>query len=152
MHHDTSDCAVCAPRYGLTREECYELLGIQPQPPIVRMTVLPNFPGYGICEDGTIIGPSGRPMVGDVDRDGYRKFRPMVAGRRVITRVHRVVALAWLPYPPTPAHVQVAHGDGQPHNNHASNLRWSTQAENEQDKKRHGTWGRNQFSEVRDVQ
>jgi hypothetical protein len=33
----------------------------------------------------------------------------------------------------------VAHGDGDPSNNRAGNLRWSTRWQNEHDKRRHGT-------------
>lgn len=40
---------------------------------------------------------------------------------------------------PSPAH-QAAHWDGNLKNNSAANLRWATQKENEDDKKRHGTF------------
>jgi hypothetical protein len=50
---------------------------------------------------------------------------------------HRLVALAFLP---NPRHLSdVAHNDGDPSNNHVSNLRWSTHRDNQMDMRRHGT-------------
>jgi NUMOD4 motif-containing protein len=41
---------------------------------------------------------------------------------------------------PRPApHFQAAHGNGQPYDNHLSNLRWATPKENDADKDAHGT-------------
>jgi len=53
--------------------------------------------------------------------------------------LNRLVCLTWHGKPPTPKH-QAAHWDGDPWNNDEQNLRWATQLENEQDKKRHGRW------------
>lgn len=55
--------------------------------------------------------------------------------------VHRAVALAFIGAPPTPQH-QIAHFDGNPANNHYSNLRWATVQENKDDSVRHGTVAR----------
>ncbi len=44
--------------------------------------------------------------------------------------VHRLVAFAWLPEPPTAKHVWINHKDGNKANNHASNLEWSTISQN----------------------
>jgi hypothetical protein len=38
--------------------------------------------------------------------------------------------------------MECLHGDGDPTNNNLSNLRWGTSIENEEDKLRHGTRGR----------
>lgn len=46
--------------------------------------------------------------------------------------VHRLVAEVFLPPPPSPAHVEVNHVDGNPTNNHVDNLTWCTKAENVQ--------------------
>ena len=55
--------------------------------------------------------------------------------------IHRLVALAFLGNPPTPSH-EVAHADGDPANNHFSNLRWATSKENQADKVIHGRTNR----------
>lgn len=52
--------------------------------------------------------------------------------------VHRLVACAFLGPPPSSRH-EVAHNDGNPSNNHASNLRWATHADNMSDMIAHGT-------------
>lgn len=55
------------------------------------------------------------------------------------TRVHRLVALAFLGPPPTDRH-EVRHLDGDPTNNNVSNLAWGTPEENHADQIRHGRW------------
>ena len=45
-------------------------------------------------------------------------------------RVHRLVAKAFLPPPPSEKHTQVNHIDGNPANNRADNLEWVTRSEN----------------------
>lgn len=71
---------------------------------------------------------SGHLRVGLTGRDGKRK--------RMF--VHQLVCAAWHGPKPSPKH-QVAHFDGDPLNNHPSNLRWATAKENVADAKRHGT-------------
>lgn len=44
--------------------------------------------------------------------------------------VHRMVAKAFLPPPPTPLHIEVNHKDGNPSNNNVHNLEWCTKSEN----------------------
>ena len=57
--------------------------------------------------------------------------------------VHRLVATCFIGPQPSPLH-EVAHNDGNPGNNSASNLRWSTRSENHRDKVSHGTHNRGQ--------
>ncbi|WP_430393757.1 NUMOD4 motif-containing HNH endonuclease [Brevibacterium paucivorans] len=52
-------------------------------------------------------------------------------------RVHRVVMLAFIG--PPPEGMEVCHQDGDPENNHLSNLRYDTHAANVNDRRRHGT-------------
>ena len=52
---------------------------------------------------------------------------------------HRLVALTWIGPAPTDRH-EVAHGDGSRTNNHWRNLRWATPAQNQADRKLHGTY------------
>ena len=59
---------------------------------------------------------------------GYRNAQIGVKGHLV----HRLVAQAFLPPPPSEAHTQVNHKDGDPANNHADNLEWVTPSQNNQ--------------------
>ena len=52
--------------------------------------------------------------------------------------LHRLVCEAFHGPPPLDGMV-AAHGDGDPANNNADNLRWATYAENNRDAQRHGT-------------
>ena len=70
-------------------------------------------------------------------KNGYRKVS-LSSGSEVVTHlVHRLVAEAWLP--DFDFDRQVAHNDGNPSNNKASNLRMATPKENSADTLRHGT-------------
>jgi NUMOD4 motif/HNH endonuclease len=53
--------------------------------------------------------------------------------------IHVLVCVAFHG-PKPPDKNEVAHADGDPLNNHVSNLRWATWKENNEDKKRHGTY------------
>ena len=52
--------------------------------------------------------------------------------------VHILVCRAFHGNKPSEKHI-VAHWDGDPFNNYFVNLRWATNSENEEDKRRHGT-------------
>lgn len=109
---------------------------------------LPRFPAYEISEHGNvrrIIAAPGLAFAGRVlkcrpehNRGGY--MRVAITGPTGMTKaaVHRLVCEAFNGPPPSPC-AQVAHYDGNPANNHYSNLRWATPKENCADKKRHGT-------------
>lgn len=72
-------------------------------------------------------GPKGHLMVGLC---AFGKRRPML--------VHRAVLAAFVGPAPTETPI-TRHLDGNPGNNHLSNLRYGTYSENEFDKVRHGT-------------
>ncbi len=59
-------------------------------------------------------------------------------GRRRTKHVHTLVCAAFHGPKPSPLH-EVRHGDGDRSNSRPSNLCWGTPAENEADKRRHGT-------------
>tara|TARA_R110002167_G_scaffold59270_7_gene167851 strand:- start:1863 stop:2375 length:513 start_codon:yes stop_codon:yes gene_type:complete len=67
----------------------------------------------------------------------YRVYHIQAEGKKVHVSAHREVLMAFVGPPPTADH-QCAHYDGSPTNNHFSNLRWATAAENTADKVRHG--------------
>ena len=71
-------------------------------------------------------------------RAGYPRFKLTIQGRHEYFEAHRLVAMAFLGGP-VGDRTEVAHGDGDPANNHHSNLSWKTHAENEDDKLAHGT-------------
>ena len=89
-------------------------------------------------------GDEWRIINGSVGKNGYRYIA--VTGRKK-RYVHRLVAEAFLGSPPSGA--EVAHWDGVRTNNQATNLRWSTAAENSADKIRHGTTNRGMQSKSR---
>lgn len=99
-------------------------------------------PGYAVSSDGLVMstrpGRLGKLIAPYQDDDGYVHVTTTIDGRGKRVAVHRMVALAFLGQPPSPLH-QVAHGDGDPSNNHAANLRWATAKENQADRVRHGT-------------
>lgn len=70
---------------------------------------------------------------------GYRQVclqqRPQ--GRKETALVHALVMAAFVG--PRPPGMQTRHLDGDPSNNHVSNLRYGTQADNNRDAVRHGT-------------
>jgi hypothetical protein len=99
---------------------------------------IPGYPGYQVTNDGRVVGMKGGWLNQRPNHDGYMTVIIRHGGQSRPMLVHRLVALAWLPSQPSPEHEQVAHWDGNPTNNHASNLRWATRVQNEADKLRHG--------------
>ena len=91
---------------------------------------------------------AGKILKGRVKKSGHREYHVRVDGVGKHLAAHREVLFAFSGPPPTPDH-QCAHWDGDPLNNHYSNLRWATAAENTADKVRHGRHmnGRRNFTE-----
>lgn len=102
-------------------------------------------PGYYVSDLGIVYGP------GDLGRRGYRKkssYAPdkyghqavdlYVDGRRYHKYVAVLVAEAFIPNPHN--YPEVRHLDGNPLNNHVSNLAWGTHQDNMDDAKAHGTF------------
>lgn len=64
-----------------------------------------------------------------LDRCGYPKLRTSIDNTKVNFRVHRVIALTFIPNPENKP--QINHLDGNKTNNHVSNLEWCTNSENQ---------------------
>lgn len=73
-----------------------------------------------------------------IGSEGYPFVAIIVAGKRVTKPVHRLVCQAFHGDPPSDVHV-VRHLDGNKTSNLPDNLKWGSYAENEADKRRHGT-------------
>lgn len=99
-----------------------------------------GFPDYMISSLGRVASykTPRRPfeMIASAGRDGYLHVVLCGGGRRKTTRVHTIVAAAFLG--PRPEGHEILHGDGDKRNNALANLRYGTKSENSQDALRHG--------------
>lgn len=103
-------------------------------------------PAYEISEFGDVrrcvkgrTRRIGHMPPGNIDKLGYRRFKLMLpSGSKIVAQGHRLVCEAFHGPRPSVKH-QVAHWDGNPRNNHYTNLRWATSKENLADRRRHGT-------------
>jgi hypothetical protein len=103
-----------------------------------------EFPGYWIYEDGRVWSDSklpanscGKFLMQSLDKDGYVRYKLYVDGTYCRKFAHRLVLEAFVG--PCPEGMECRHLDGNPQNNHVSNLCWGTKEENQADKRRHGT-------------
>jgi len=122
------------------------------QQPLIRngknFFPIPDYDGlYAISEDGDILRLSRTipyskdnlktcllkefKMKFTFDKDGYYKTQLVKNGDRFYYRVHRLVALTFLPPMPIDK-IHINHKDGNKINNHFSNLEWCTIKENNQ--------------------
>lgn len=121
----------------------------------IKWTVAAGFADYEVSECGRVRRrtqggrryPAGYELTAKPHQRGYLVYILRSGGRDTTMLAHRLVALSWLGAPPSDRH-EVAHNDGVRTNNHRSNLRWATPAENQADRKRHGTYvqGENAYS------
>lgn len=86
-----------------------------------------------VQRDGVVIGPKGKPLKPELDKDGYQRFTI----RKRHYSGHRLVYEAFVG--PIPKGMVCCHSDGNPRNNRVDNLRVDTQRANIADKKAHGT-------------
>jgi hypothetical protein len=90
---------------------------------------IPGFIGYSIDEYGNIRNDKRmRPVLPTKRKDGYLDICLRVNKERVMTMVHRLVAITYVPNPSNKP--QVNHLDNVRDNNHYLNLEWVTAAEN----------------------
>lgn len=112
---------------------------------------IPGYPRYAIDKHGTVLSAcmrgsrsirpwsAARRLTPTTDIDGYHFVRLRHDGRECHRFVHTLVLTVFVG--PGPDGMQCRHFDGNPANNHVSNLSWGTPLENHQDKVRHGTAG-----------
>ncbi|HBN9515506.1 TPA: NUMOD4 motif-containing HNH endonuclease [Pseudomonas aeruginosa] len=97
---------------------------------------------YQVSNQGRVRNlKSGRVLKLTAHKSGYQHVQLWNKRKYRTFLVHVLVAEAFLPARPSPAH-EVAHGDGDRHNNRSSNLRWATHLENMADRDKHGTTAR----------
>jgi hypothetical protein len=70
----------------------------------------------------------GKRLKRHLDGHGYWNVNMVVDGRHKVVKVHRLVALAFIPNPDNKP--EVNHIDNNPRNNNVSNLEWCTHKEN----------------------
>lgn len=106
-------------------------------------------PGYRVTSDGDILSNWKPGRGGCRDNNDWRRIKSFpnskgylslgiyVNGKRLSCMVHQLVATAFLG--PKPDGLEVRHLDGNQLNNRSDNLCYSTHADNESDKDKHGT-------------
>ena len=100
-----------------------------------------QFKGYSVSEEGKVFSHFKRhdkewviteepykELRQAVNRKGYHEVRLSCGEEKKSARIHRLVALAFIPNPNN--YPQVDHLDGDKKNNHVSNLEWVTGTEN----------------------
>src|SRR5271157_6368187 len=105
----------------------------------VESRVFPPCRSYCVTEDGKVgrIGSYQWLAPARQKRGGYLAVSLYQNNRGKTWPVHQMVAIAFHGSRPSPRH-DAAHNDGDKMNNHHSNIRWATRAENEHDKLAHG--------------
>jgi hypothetical protein len=89
-----------------------------------------------VCSDGRLLPRTGRILQPVPAQHGYRTVALMVAGYKRTRKIHQLVLEAFVG--PRPPGLVACHFDGNPSNNHLSNLRWDTFKANTEDMVRHG--------------
>jgi hypothetical protein len=92
---------------------------------------------YQVSDTGLVkTTKTGRILRPAVSRHGYERVCLFKMDQERRYRVHRLVAMAFIPNPENLP--QVNHKDGNKRNNHVSNLEWVTNEENMHHAKEHG--------------
>lgn len=92
---------------------------------------------YWVSSLGRVRNAKGHFLAMSAHKSGYLNVQLWNKGAFKTFLAHRLVALTFHGDPPTPKH-EVAHIDGDRHNNVATNLRWVLHKENMTDRDRHG--------------
>ena len=89
---------------------------------------------YYIYSDGRIQNIKNGNFISRYYSDGYCMVSLSTTNGRKTFKVHRLVALCFLPPPPSPKHVIVHHKDHDRDNASIDNLEWVTFEENNSDR------------------
>lgn len=93
------------------------------------MTEIKNYENYTINEDGVVINTkTGREMKPRIDKDGYYQLGLYKDGKQKFLRIHRLIALTFIPNPENKP--QIGHINGNRLDNRLENLKWATISEN----------------------
>jgi hypothetical protein len=95
------------------------------------MTTIEGFSNYLIYENGDVYSKYQKKIMKLNINKGYKRLSLINdEGKLKTMKIHRLVALAYIPNPDNKP--QVDHIDQNKTNNHVSNLRWATYSENQQ--------------------
>lgn len=98
---------------------------------------IPFAVAYKVDEHGNVYGKRNQIMMGFVDKKGYKRVGLWVNGKRRHFYNHVCVLTAFIGA--CPVGYETRHLDGNPSNNHLSNLVWGSRQENADDRSFHGT-------------
>jgi hypothetical protein len=91
--------------------------------------VIKEFDDYEVTNLGNVYNiNSAERLRGKIDKDGYIELHLKKDGKGYYRRIHRLVAMAFIPNPENKP--MVDHIDGNKKNNKKENLRWCTATEN----------------------
>lgn len=93
------------------------------------MTPIHGYEKYHITPAGEVYNTvTGRMLKPFQNERGYNMISVCANGKKRTLKIHRLVALHFIP--PVDGKLQVNHKDGNKQNNHVDNLEWCTNAEN----------------------
>jgi hypothetical protein len=90
---------------------------------------IPNHAGFTCDENGVIYGKRGKPLIGYIDRCGYREVLLSENGITKNYLAHRLILSTFSPID-NMADFQVNHKNGNKSDNRVSNLEWCTRSYN----------------------
>ena len=113
-----------------------------------RWVPVPGYEGiYSVSDQGQVLSHARTNSLGHPvhektltltpNKRGHLRVSLSKNGRLYVALVHQIVLEAFVG--PRPEKQEVRHLDGNPENNHLSNLRYGTRSENMYDRVRHGT-------------
>jgi hypothetical protein len=104
--------------------------------PTLLWKPIPDFLDYEVSERGDVRRGPSHLKPERTQGNGRKRFSLSKGGRLYRLKAHQLVALAFLGPPPFEG-AEVCHKDGFHHNNHYSNLRWGSSADNGNDVTKH---------------